>query len=168
VTLLESDVLTFLRKAPSDYYDSVVDTFGLCSYGDPTTVLEEVTRVVKPGEVVLLLEHGRTPEVDRRGKGGEKVLFDEEGYYKVKKTSKEDNDTSSAGVVGAAGVPADKSSLHTYLDDLLDRGLPQHLASWGGCHWNRPIEQIVADAGLNVTERRVVHFGTGYLFRGRK
>lgn len=40
-------------------FDSAVSTFTLCSFEDPAAVLAELRRVVKPGGVILLLEHGR-------------------------------------------------------------------------------------------------------------
>jgi methyltransferase OMS1 len=40
--------------------DTVVDTFGLCSYEDPVRALREMARVCKPQGAVLLLEHGRS------------------------------------------------------------------------------------------------------------
>lgn len=39
-------------------FDTVVDTFGLCSYDDPVLVLKEMKRVCKPDGLILLLEHG--------------------------------------------------------------------------------------------------------------
>jgi methyltransferase OMS1 len=41
-------------------FDTVVDTFGLCSYEDPITVLKEMQRVCKPNGYILLLEHGQS------------------------------------------------------------------------------------------------------------
>jgi methyltransferase OMS1 len=41
-------------------FDTVVDTFGLCSFSRPRAVLREVSRVLRPGGCALLLEHGRT------------------------------------------------------------------------------------------------------------
>ncbi|CAJ1961095.1 unnamed protein product [Cylindrotheca closterium] len=49
---------------PDDSFDSVVDTFGLCSYDDPVVVLKEMSRVCKPDGKILLLEHGRSKTWD--------------------------------------------------------------------------------------------------------
>jgi methyltransferase OMS1 len=43
-----------------DSFDTVVDTFGLCSMEDPVANLKEMSRVLKPGGTMLLLEHGRS------------------------------------------------------------------------------------------------------------
>ena len=45
---------------PDNSYDTIVDTFGLCSFDDPVAVLKELQRVCKPDGKILLLEHGRT------------------------------------------------------------------------------------------------------------
>jgi methyltransferase OMS1 len=45
---------------PDQYFDTIVDTFGLCSYDDPIAVLRELQRVCKPNGKILLLEHGRS------------------------------------------------------------------------------------------------------------
>jgi len=39
-------------------FDTVVDTFGLCSFEDPVHVLKQMQAVCKPGGQILLLEHG--------------------------------------------------------------------------------------------------------------
>lgn len=46
---------------PDGAFDTVVDTFGLCSYDDPVAVLKEMCRVCKKSDGrILLLEHGRS------------------------------------------------------------------------------------------------------------
>lgn len=52
----DAEALGFADKE----FDTVVDTFGLCSFEDPAKALKEFSRVVKPGGRILLLEHGRT------------------------------------------------------------------------------------------------------------
>lgn len=47
-----------LSRLSDDSFDTVVDTFGLCSYHDPVKVLREMQRVCKPTGRILLLEHG--------------------------------------------------------------------------------------------------------------
>lgn len=43
-------------------YDTVVDTFGMCSFDSPVAAIREMMRVCKPGGKVLLLEHGKPQE----------------------------------------------------------------------------------------------------------
>lgn len=43
---------------PDNSFDTVVDTFGLCSISDPVAALKEMQRVCKPNGQILLLEHG--------------------------------------------------------------------------------------------------------------
>ncbi|KAF9163356.1 hypothetical protein DFQ26_002676 [Actinomortierella ambigua] len=45
---------------PDQSFDTVVDTFGLCSFEDPVAVLREMKRVLRPGGQILLLEHGNS------------------------------------------------------------------------------------------------------------
>jgi methyltransferase OMS1 len=54
--LAESQKLPF----PDKEFDSLVQTFGLCSMHDPVQSLREMKRVVKNDGVILLLEHGRS------------------------------------------------------------------------------------------------------------
>lgn len=51
---------TKLVQYDDNTFDTVVDTFGLCSFDDPVAVLQELRRVCKPEGKILLLEHGRS------------------------------------------------------------------------------------------------------------
>jgi ubiquinone/menaquinone biosynthesis C-methylase UbiE len=44
---------------PDESFDAVVSTFMLCSVADPTAVLAEARRVLKPAGKLILLEHVR-------------------------------------------------------------------------------------------------------------
>ena len=45
---------------PDNTFDTITQTFGLCSIHDPVSALKEMKRVVKPGGSILLLEHGKS------------------------------------------------------------------------------------------------------------
>ena len=52
-------MLRSLRKFPPESFDTVVDTFGLCSLADPGKALQQMLRVIRPGGRIVLLEHGK-------------------------------------------------------------------------------------------------------------
>eukprot|EP01097_Dermamoeba_algensis_P003754 TRINITY_DN2565_c0_g1_i1.p1 TRINITY_DN2565_c0_g1~~TRINITY_DN2565_c0_g1_i1.p1 ORF type:complete len:259 (-),score=69.04 TRINITY_DN2565_c0_g1_i1:196-972(-) len=54
--VMPSEQLSF----PDQTFDTVVDTFGLCSVNDPIKALKEMQRVCKKDGKILLLEHGRS------------------------------------------------------------------------------------------------------------
>lgn len=58
--LFVADAKEMTKYYPDDSFDTVVDTFGLCSFDDPVKVLKELQRVCKPDGKILLLEHGRS------------------------------------------------------------------------------------------------------------
>lgn len=59
VAVLRGDA-TNLNILPDHSFDTVIDTFGLCSFDDPVAVLREMARLCKPNGKILLLEHGRS------------------------------------------------------------------------------------------------------------
>jgi methyltransferase OMS1 len=42
-----------------DQFDTVIQTLGLCSTDDPDGLMKSLTKLVKPGGKILLLEHGQ-------------------------------------------------------------------------------------------------------------
>merc|ERR1711871_1561484 len=106
-------VCDFVLPDRSDSYDTVVDTFGLCSFEDPVKALLEMQRVCKDDGRILLLEHG--------------------------------------------------VSHYDWLNKLLDSNSYRHAKRWG-CWWNRPIENIVKEAGLKIESSSRWHFGTTYYY----
>ena len=49
-----------LTEFQDNQFDTVVDTFGICSFEDPVSALREMKRVCKPEGQILLLEHGES------------------------------------------------------------------------------------------------------------
>jgi len=47
---------------PDNSFDNAVCTFTLCSVQDPVRVLNEMRRILRPGGMALILEHGRAPD----------------------------------------------------------------------------------------------------------
>ena len=41
-------------------YDTIVEAFGLCCHEDPVKVLQNMSKLLKPGGRIVLLEHGRS------------------------------------------------------------------------------------------------------------
>jgi len=60
VTLLEGSAEALALEDRS--FDTVVTTWSLCTIPDAGQALAEVRRVLRPGGVILFVEHGRAPE----------------------------------------------------------------------------------------------------------
>ncbi|KAF8434660.1 S-adenosyl-L-methionine-dependent methyltransferase [Terfezia claveryi] len=52
-------------------------------------------------------------------------------------------------------------SHYDWLNKILDYGAPKHAETWG-CWWNRDIQGILKESGLNVEKISRYHFGTTY------
>jgi methyltransferase OMS1, mitochondrial len=57
---MQVDAAKLSAHFPNQCFDTVVDTFGLCSYDDPVRVLKEMATVCKSEGKILLLERGRS------------------------------------------------------------------------------------------------------------
>jgi methyltransferase OMS1 len=154
------------RTFPPHSFDVVVDTFGLCSQRDPVTALKagllrrrgrgcgEVCVLCKgvanqrlkppvPFAGALLKRLPSAPhltgpqEMARVCKPGGRILLLQHGKAKA-----------------------------SWLNRVLDDGAREHHSKWG-CWWNRDIEQIVRQAGLEVDSMSRWHFGTTYLLVAR-
>ena len=101
---------------PANSFDTVIDTFGLCSYDDPILVLKEMSRVCRKTGRILLIEHGH-------------------------------------GTYG-------------FINNIIDKGACQHAHKWG-CIWNRDIEKLVTDSGLEIVSCTRWHFGTTYVIEAK-
>lgn len=97
-------------------FDTVIDTFGLCSYEDPIKVLREIGRVCKADGEILLIEHGK-------------------GTYE-------------------------------WINAVLDGNANQHAHKWG-CIYNKDIEKLVREAGLQIVSIDRFHFGTTYVIKAK-
>lgn len=57
-------------------------------------------------------------------------------------------------------------SHYDWLNNILDKNLHKHVERWG-CIWNRDIEKLVKEAGLEIESISRFHFGTTYAITAR-
>jgi len=101
-----------LSNYKDNSFETVVDTFGLCSFDDPVKVLNEMQRICKDDGKILLLEHGR-------------------------------------------------SKTYEGLTKYLDANAERHAKNWG-CIFNRDLDFLMEEAGLDIESLTTWHFGTTY------
>jgi ubiquinone/menaquinone biosynthesis C-methylase UbiE len=102
--------------------DTVVLTFTLCTIPGAKAALQQMFRVLKPGGVLLFLEHGESPDNDVR-----------KWQHRI--------------------TPAWKKMA-------------------GGCHLNRPISELIRDAGFEICALENLYVPkapkiAGYIYKGR-
>jgi len=112
------------EKIPLDdnVVDTVVLTFTLCTIPGAQAALEQMFRVLKPGGVLLFLEHGESPDTSVR--------------------------------------------------KWQDRITPAWKKLAGGCHLNRPISELITDAGFEIHALENLYVPkapkiAGYIYKGR-
>lgn len=100
----------------SQKFDTIVDTFGLCSFENPVLVLQEVSKLLSSNENsrIVLIEHG-------------------------------------------------KSKRWNFVNSLLESRKEAHFQRYG-CIWNKDIEKIVHESGLEIEKQSVHQLGTVYVF----
>ena len=114
-------------------FDTVVDTFGLCSFEDPVAALREMGRVCRRRSPSRRSVGGGGGDA-RGGEGdGGRIFLLEHG----------------------------RSQTHGWLSNILDHFATPHAERWG-CYWNRDIVGAVREAGLEIQECRTFHLGTTY------
>ena len=119
-------------------FDTVVDTFGLCSFEDPVAALREMGRVCRR----------RSPSRRSVGGGGDDAWGGE----------------GDGGRIFL--LEHGRSQTHGWLSNILDHFATPHAERWG-CYWNRDIVGAVRDAGLEIEECRTFHLGTTYYIVAR-
>ncbi|ETN41442.1 uncharacterized protein HMPREF1541_03378 [Cyphellophora europaea CBS 101466] len=111
---------------PKGGYDTIVQTFGICSMADPVGFLRKLGSLCRqPGEATT----SKLSTEDNDGKGG-RILLLEHGRGR-----------------------------YGWLNNLLDSVAKVHALHYG-CWWNKDIDQVIAQSGLEVERVRRYHGGT--------
>lgn len=123
-------------RFPPNSFDTVVDTFGLCSVEDPQAALKEMALACKPGGKMIFIEHGR-------------ATTETESCPSCSPPDPSPPDSSSP-------FPLTKA----WIDAKLDEGAQQHRKKWG-CWWNRDLEKEIRRCeAVEVESVGRWHFGT--------
>ena len=129
------------RFAPRSF-DTVVDTFGLCSVEDPKRALEEMAAACKPGGKIILIEHGRATTAAATATGAAAAA------------KKSPSGPSPAPPPSPPPFPFTKP----WIDAKLDASAAEHRRKWG-CWWNRDLEAEIRSV-VDVESAARWHFGT--------
>lgn len=129
-------------RFPDNSFDTVIDTYGLCSYESPITALKEMRRVCKkpppPSSTSSSTSTSSSPSSSSPStpQSG-RVLLLEHGR--------------------STSIPIVSTIVSKYLDSTLIK----HQHQWGCIH-NLPIDDLVHRAGYKIIKQEFFHFGTGY------
>lgn len=111
---------------PTGGYDTIVQTFGICSMTDPVGFLSKLGKLCRqPGEASM----SKLPRDENDGKGGRILLLEHgRGHY-------------------------------GWVNNILDSVAKVHALNYG-CWWNKDIEAVVRQSGLEVERIKRYHGGT--------
>ncbi|EXJ87730.1 hypothetical protein A1O1_04655 [Capronia coronata CBS 617.96] len=143
-------------RRPEGGFDTIIQTMGLCSMANPVGFLKRLGELCRqPGE--------RSTGVDLqavRGQDQEK----RNDHDAAAKASEEETDKGGKILLLEHGRSY-LGFLNRYLDNIAKRHADRY-----GCWWNKDIDQIVRDSGLEVESKKRYHFGTTYeyVLRPRK
>ena len=138
VAFVEGDasVPGVLRK-PGEGYDTIVQTMGVCSMTDAVAGLRRLGELVKKPK--------RRPETSEASE-------DDKSYGKKEKRRQQDDGGRILLLEHGRGY-------YDWMNRLLD-GLAASHADHYGCWWNRDVEAIVKESGLEIESIRRYHLGT--------
>lgn len=118
---------------PAGGYDTIIQSWGICSMTDPIKFLRHLGRLVRqPDEKIVNSSPQRLREQEEEdGKGG-RIFLLEHGRGK-----------------------------YDWLNNFLDKSAPMHAERYG-CWYNKDIDKVIRDSGLVVESVRRYNFGTTY------
>ncbi len=135
IQIKQMSVTDIASKFQENTFDTVVDTFGLCSYDNPIQVLNDIAKILKKPHNALASrgnEDDKQRPFDAAHAYG-KVIFIEHGQ-----------------------------SHYQWLNNIIHNGAKEHARRWG-CIWNLPIEDLVQQSNLKIVNISRFHFGTTYV-----
>lgn len=118
---------------PAGGYDTIVQSWGMCSMADPIKFLRHLSRLARqPGEKIVNSSPAKLRKQEEEdGKGG-RIFLLEHGRGK-----------------------------YEWLNNFLDQSAPLHADRYG-CWYNKDIDKVVKESGLVVERVRRYNFGTTY------
>jgi methyltransferase OMS1 len=128
-------------EKPSEGFDTIVQTMGLCSTRDPVGLLKRLGELCKK------------PSVKRKG-GGSNVVSGKQTKYE-REVVKQDGEYDGGRIL----LLEHGRGHYDWLNHVLDGLAPAH-ADHYGCWWNRDIGAMVEQSGLEIEYVKRYHLGT--------